>query len=252
MNRVVAELARQTWTLARADRVHWVVPAYAIAAVSLVPLASHLTLGAGSRGAAHVGLTLQWVLCCAVGGWLGLRSVGLDLDHRTSTIALAGPIGPGTWLAGRALGAAGALAAVVVGLELVWLAVAWWRGLPVGAGLVVAALGSWVEAVLVGALTALLSTRARPVVAVAATSGIWVAGHLSQEYTALLREWGAGVAATAIYTVIPDLDRLDLSLAAVQGVVEPGRAAAALAYGACWCVALGAATVWSLRHRDLA
>lgn len=252
MRRVVLELARQTLLLARAERVPWVVPAYAVACMGLVPLASHLTLGAGTRGAVHLGLAMQWLLCCAVGGWLGLRAVGLDLDHRTATITLAGPVAPGTWLLGRALGAAGALAATVVGLELVWVAVALWRGLAIGGGLVVAAVAMWLEGLLVGALVACLATRVRPSVATAATAGIWLVGHLSQEYTALLRERGAGLAATAIYTVVPDLDRLDLTTGAWQGGLDEAQVAGALAYGALWFLGLGALTVASLRTRDLA
>ena len=101
MTRLLSLLARQTALQARYDRLPWAIPAYLVACLLLVPVASHLTLGSGSRAALETGLLLQWWIGCAAGGWLGLRTIGLDLDRRTAAVVLSGPVDPAIWVLGR-------------------------------------------------------------------------------------------------------------------------------------------------------
>lgn len=251
--RILAELGRLSWLQARADRLPLALPAYALACVALVPLASHLSLGSGSRAAWEVGLLLQWLLMCAAGGWLGLRAVGLELERRTAALVLSGPVGPGTWLLGRALGGAALLAGLAVGLQAIWCAVCLWRGLDLRPGLVAYSAALFTEGAVLGALTALISSRTRPLVASGAAAGLWVAGHLSGEYSRLTEEWSAGWVAAVVYTAVPDLDLLDLQTPLVTGApLESSAVLTALLYGLAWFVGLGALTVISVRSRDLA
>jgi len=253
MRSLVWILARQSVDQARHDRLPWLVAGYALAAVSLVPLATHMSLGAGARAAWDTGLTLQWLGVSVAAGWLGLRGIGLDLSSRRAGLVLAGPVAPQTWLAGRWLGAALSLAALVVALQVVWLLVCGWRGLQPDSSLLGWSVLLWTEGAVVAALCGLLSTRMRPTAAAGATAALWVVGHLSGEYTRLMHQWGADAVATVLYTVVPDLGLLDAQAQLVRG--EPlglDQVGLALAYGTAWLVALGALTVTSLRTRDLA
>ncbi|NCG20342.1 MAG: hypothetical protein GWP91_15140 [Rhodobacterales bacterium] len=251
MSKLIRHLARHTLLEAREDRIPHVVSTFAIACITLLPVVRHLTMGAGSRGVQDVGLALQWLAVCAVGLWLGLRTVGLDLDHGRAALLLVRPISPAYWLAGRAVGVGVTLMLLVVGLLAVWLPVAWYFGATLQPVLLAWATLIWLEGALLATLAALISTRTRPLFAALVTLTIWVSGHLSSQYQAVMDELGLGVMAKLLYLVLPDFQVFDLQANVIGGLgASPTALIIAIGYGCAWLVALGALTVWSVQQRD--
>ena len=253
MSPVVRLLARQVWTQARADRAHGVWLAYLAVCGLAVPLASGLSLGAGSRAAVDTGLLGLWGFTCLLAVWLGVRAIGAELSEGRAVCVLSGPLPVRSWLVGRGLGVASVLAAAQLGMLGIWIATATLRGLPIGPSLVVFALYTWTEGLLLAAVAALLASRARALVASLSTGGLWLAGHLASEYTRLMTEWQMPWLAGAVFAIVPDLDRLNAQSAVVHDLpLLPAQIGADLAYSALWLTAVCVLLTASAQRRDLA
>jgi ABC-type transport system involved in multi-copper enzyme maturation permease subunit len=246
-------LARQVVADAADDRVFVTIGLYGAVVAGLAPLVSGMALAAGTRAVADLGWLLLWLVACWVGCWLGIRAVGLDLHHRTAALVLSRPISASTWSAGRLLGVVLALGVQIGGMLAIWVVIAGIWGVSIGVDWVWAGLLLWAEASVTAALAALLSTLVAPVFAAASTAGLWIAGHLAQEYARVAAESDLAWAATLLFVFVPDLDRFNVQDALVHGVAIPPIAAlSSLAYAVVWIAVLQGLTVWVVTRRDLA
>ena len=253
MSPMIRGLIWQVWVQARADRAHGVIGAYVLLCILVVPLASGLSLGAGTRAAIDTGLLGLWVFTCVLAVWLGVRALGSELASGRAVAVLSGPTGISSWLLGRWLGLASLLGAMVLAMTGVWVLTAVLRDLPVGAPLLVFAVLTWVEGLVLATLAALLASRAQPLIAALSTGGLWLAGHLGDEYTRLMREWETPGFATFVFSLVPDLDRLNSQAAVVHGhTMAVQDVGTSVGFGLLWAGALGCLLVASATHRDLA
>ena len=251
--RTLWALARQVVGDAADDRTFWPVPLFGIAVLLLAPLVSEATLAGGTRAVLDLGWLGLWLTASALGGWLGIRAVGRDLHQRTAALLLYRPLTIPSWLAGRLLGVALTLGLHVTSMCAIWAAIALLWGGHLDGNWFWAALLLWAEACVIAALAALFSTLVAPLFAGACTCALWIAGHLSAEYTRVALESGAGWLPIAVYTVVPDLHRIDVQDAVVHGlVIEPAAALGSLTYAIVWIAVLQALTVLVISRRDLA
>jgi len=246
-------LARQVVHDAMDEWVFLTAGLYGGAVLFLAPMFSGMALGAGTRAVADLGWLLMWVVACWVACWLGIRAIGLDLHHRTAALVLSRPISVAAWATGRIIGIGLALGIQMAFMMVFWLGIAAIWGVPIGVDWVLAGILLWAEALMIASIAGLLSTLVAPVFAAACTAGLWIAGHLAQEYTQMVADAEMVWASSVLFTVVPDLDRFNVQHALVHGVaIPPSAALASLAYAIVWIAVLQGLTVLVVSRRDLA
>ncbi len=251
--RALWALARQVVADAADERVFVTAGLYGVAVAVLAPLVSGMTLAAGTRAVTDLGWLLLWLVACWVGGWLGIRAVGLDLHDRSAALLINPKLSVGAWSGGRLLGIVLTLGIQIGAMMILWLGIALVWGISPSVDWVLAGLLLWAEASLIAALAALLSTLVRPVFAAASTVGLWIAGHLAQEYARVAADADLAWFAILLFAVVPDLDRFNVQAALVHGIaIPPTTAFVSLAYGAIWIAVLQGLTVLVVSRRDLA
>lgn len=249
-------LARQlVWTAVQ-DRLPALVPLFLVVVAVAAPIVSDLALGGPDKVLRDVGLTLLWLAGSAAAVWLGVRAIGADLRDGTGVLWLHRPIARGEYVLGRFLGVVVVLGLLVAALVATWIAVAAWHGAAGTAGLLWYAVLLWAELVFVAAWAMLLSSLVAPLPAALATTGLWAAGHLADEYGRLAASADSPVTSFlfgALYLVVPDLDLFVVQDRVVHQLpIDPAAAVWACAYGAAWTGALLVLTSLVLARRDIA
>lgn len=207
--------------------------------------ADHLAIGGGAKAAGDLGTLAVWLASGVAAIGLGARTIAVRPE---STWILVRPVSRPAFVAGRFLGVLGALALLVGGLALALALASWVHGLPAPPSLGLLAVLLWAETAVVAALAGLLANLAGPVLGAACAGGLWIAGHLADEYHRLalggyVPDWLAWV----VYTLlVPDLDRVVPAAA-----TTPTHTALVLAWCTAWTVALLAATATLVAKRDL-
>lgn len=248
--RVLPILAGQVLRDAARERVFHTVLLYGLGLALLGPWVADLTLAAPGRAVVDLGLTSAWLVASGVAIWLGVRAIGWELRSRSAALVLSGPVSRWTWLMGRALGVGIAMGLEVIGLTGGFVAVVALRGIGLEADLLWFLLLLWGECVVVAGLAGLFGVLVRPGLAAACVVGLWVAGHLAQEYAAVT---GGGWLAHVLFTVVPDLDAFNVQAQLVHAQPIPAlRGLGALGYAGLWAVGLLALTGLVVQRRDVA
>ena len=246
---VVAALVGRVLREVVRERVPHVAGLYVVGFAILAPWVASVSLGAPTRAVRELGLTSMWAVACLVAIGLGVRHVGGELASRRAALWLARPIGRRRWMLGRLTGVGVALAALVGALLVAYVLVAGIERSRVGGPLAIHGLLLWAECCVLASVAALLGVLARPALAGACTVGIWVGGHLADEYARV----AGPVLPRLVYVVVPDLDLFVVQEELVHELaIAPGRVIWALGYGALWVVALLALTALALERRDVA
>jgi len=240
-------IVRETWGDVVDRRLFHLLPLWCIGVLLAMPLAASLTLGDPHRGLLDLGMTAQWLTCSAIAVWLGLSAVGTALEDGRAALTLARPVSAATWLAGRTLGAGSVLTLFILGTEIGWVGAAVFHGLDPHPDLL------WGPVLLLGECTVLttlamgLSSAMRSTPAGACAIGLWIAGHLADEYGAVS---GASV---VVFSLVPSLDAFDAQTPLVTGRgIQALAAGRAMAYSMLWSAAAVALTLMMVRRRDTA
>lgn len=234
------------------DRILWILVLYAVACATLVPMASAMSLGAGSRGAWDAGLVIQWWLLMAAAMWCGIRIVPMDLHRGTARVFVAPPLPVSAWALGRWTGGLLILAILVLGTSAIWSVTALALQLKLTATYPLAMLMLWLQTWVGMTAAAALGTRTMPTVA-ATASAIWIGlGTLATESQNALQERSMDVWAATVNWVVPNMDQIslhaDLVLGSQVGLPQVLRS---VTLALCWTAALGIAGLVSLQTRDL-
>lgn len=245
---VIAPLFRESLHAALRDRWWAAAPVLALALTPLLWGVHRLALGGAFKAAQDVGLASTWLVGCLVALGLGLRT---GAPRRATIWILVRPVSLAEWLLARTAGALCFLALLVAGLLAAWHLAAALNGLPAPPWLQGTLL--WAELSVLYALASLLATATRTALAPLAAVGLWLAGHLGDEYLALAAEGGVpGWLARLVFAIVPDLDLFDARVRLVHdGVLDGGRLALALAFALVWVLALTALSHFVLSRRDL-
>jgi ABC-type transport system involved in multi-copper enzyme maturation permease subunit len=230
---------------------------FVLAAVILLPLAFFTPFGTPGAGRTmnELAMLLVWLFSIAIGLGVSARLFPPEFESRTIYPLLAKPVGRGTVLLGKYLGA---LAASLSALAVFYLAYALLTGLRQGAWfppVLLQAFALHAGFLAVIAALALLGSLALTPSANLTLCGLTVAGMLV--FGQRLPELAAAQPAPgkwvllAIHWLAPHLEFFDLRQRLVHGWprLEWGVCAAVLAYAACYaalCLALGA---WLFRRK---
>lgn len=252
----ILALAGQFARNAVRERILVAVPMFLFASGFAAPLVSGLALGGADKALTDLGLGMLWIFGSFLAIYLGVRGIGADLRDGSAVLWLHRPLPRASWVVGRFLGVLAVLVAEVTLLLGTWAAVAAWYGAAPGPSVVVYGVLLAFELALVAAWGMLFSSLIAPVPAALATAGLWVAGHLADEYTRLAMSEGhpvVGALSRLLFLVVPDLDLFDVQDRVVHGLaIDAAATVSACGYGAAWTAALVALTGLVVQRRDVA
>ena len=220
----------------------------------LASVAGPASLGFQARGTAAVGVWVIELAGLLGAAAIGSRAIGGALEKGSAQLALAGDLSRGSWVLGRALGAAAVTGAWAASLILVWLPVAWSWGLA-GVGCLWALVGLTFKLWLITAWAMLLGSVARAPASHLACFALVFAGLFADEvllYSAShppLSRW----LIHGLYLVVPDLDLFDIhGMILGTSTLSAGSLAISGVYACTAGILLGWLTSRVIRDKDLA
>lgn len=253
MNAVLALAGPAAREIVRA-RSPYAIGAYLVLIGAITPTLARLSMGAPHRAVHDVGLWTAWLLACILAIISGVRAVGPDLRHGAVALWLCRPVSRSAFVLGRFFGTLAALELEIAALTGGFALVTPLGGYGLPDGLPAFGLMLGLEAALLCAMALFLASIVDHVAAGLATAGLWVAGHLVDEYGRLANgapamQWIERV----LFLFVPDFDRFDVHAAVVHGLpVDPVAVAWSAVYALAWGVAMLALTTASIERRDLA
>lgn len=253
-------LAGATLAEAIRDRILYGLLVFALGLILLSAVLSTLTMGFPVRIVTNLCFTAISVFGALMATLLGVASVAREVERRTAYPVLAKPVSRGGYVLGKYLGV---LATVYVNVLVMMVAttlmiVQYQHESPFQYPPLeyAAALGlQLVRLAVIAALAVAFSTFTSSTVALIATLGLTVAGHLTAELRVMLGTSDAPVVralADGLYFVVPDFSTMEAlpNLLYAQPVLGSGVGLAA-GYGVLYAAAVLAFAVATFARRDL-
>lgn len=247
-------IAQNTFREAIRDRVLTGLLVAGFAVLLLTQPLTLLALGEGLRLTADMGLAAVSLLGLLAILMVGSHLVAKELERRTIFNLLSRPVSRSTYLVGKWLGLAGALAvfAALLGAALVGLL--FLLGARHAVGVIAPALYLTVlELALLAAVAVMFSALSTPVLSALYTLGLFVVGACSQDLRAFAPQFPDGLrqAIEAFANVVPNLPVFDARALVAQGVAAgPERLVFATGYAAVYvgCVLALASAAFETRE----
>lgn len=226
VTRQCAALALNTIREALSNRLLYAVALFAAVALSATGVFGALSLHQEERLFRDLVYFSSTVFLFGLATYQGVNSVTQEIQKKSVTTVLSKPVSRVTFVVGKYLGS---VTVVVLGLFII-------VGSKIAAALVLdfdvtrqfasAYYGLFLQLLIVSAIAILFSTLSSPLLAALITIGLTIAGSLTPQ----LREAAAHFAekdnpvqlvAEAALTILPDLEKLNLSFELTHGVVVP-------------------------------
>ena len=201
------------------------------------------------------GLSAMSIFGFLIAVFIGIRLMVQEMEQRTIYLILSKPIPRWQFVLGKYLGLS-----VTLAINVMLMAIALWTAgfLMEGSidwGLLPAILLIYVEILLVVAFSLLFSSFMTPTLSAIATLVIFVIGHLSEflmDYVNMYPDKGYHFLLRMIYYVAPNLEKLNLKMAVVEGMTQTSQTVFyGLLYGLAYITILLLLTMASFQRKDL-
>ncbi len=250
----ILAIARNTFREARRDRVQWILLLYLAVVVGGSVVLSPLSLGEGYRITRDLGLAalslVGVLLIVLVGGTLVHR----EIDRRTILTVLAKPIRRSEFLIGKYLGLLAMVVLVFVAMTVVFCTMLFVQEGHVEPAVLVAALFTFGEFMIMTSVVMLFSSFVSPALAGVFTLALFILGHFAEDLIRFAEEAPSALMATGaqvIYLLLPHLEAFNLRPEAAYGIVPtPDRIGAAALYAVLYSTAMLAAATLVLSRRE--
>jgi ABC-type transport system involved in multi-copper enzyme maturation permease subunit len=250
----LAAIAINTLREALRSRLLYTLFAFAVLLILFGVVLGNLSYVESERILQDVGLAAIRISSAALAIFLGVGLLHREVDRRTVYTILSKPISRAHFLFGKYAGLVITLWLQLATMVAVFALVSLLTGAEFGAAHGAAFLLTAVEIALIGAVATLFSAFTTPMLASYFSVGIWLVGHLTRN----LRELGAQAESAAVrsftlalHRVFPDLESLNLSLAAAHGLaIHTADLLWPLVYGAGYALLLLGAAVAIFERRD--
>lgn len=213
------------------------------------------SLGQQAKVIKDFGLSAMSVFGLLIALFIGLRLLVQELEQQTIHIIASKPVHRWEIILGKFLGMAMTLAVNVA----LMTAALWLAGLLIEGSIDLALLPAivliYLEILIMVAFSMLYASFASPILAAVFTLGTFAVGHLSgflYDYVRLYPDTGLHWLLRTIYTVAPNLEKLNLKMAVVQGLSRPPHQFVyAVVYGLAYLSIVLLVTALSFERRDL-
>jgi ABC-type transport system involved in multi-copper enzyme maturation permease subunit len=250
----IVAIAVNTLREALRSRLLYTLFAFAVLLVLFGVVLGNLSYVESERILQDVGLSAIRLSSAALAIFLGVGLLHKEVDRRTVYTILSKPLTRGQFLLGKYAGLLVTLWLQLAVMVAVFALVSLLTGARFGAAHLAAFALTAVEIAVVGAIATLFSAFTTPMLASYFSVGIWIVGHLTRN----LRELGAQAESPtvraftrALHRTFPDLESLNLSLAAAHGLaIGAADVVWPLLYGSGYALLLLLAGIAIFERRD--
>ncbi len=253
LERVMA-IAGNTLREAIRNRVLYGLLFFAIMLIGAGIVIGGLSYSDNERIFQTIGLSAIRIFSTATAIFLGVGLIYKEIERRTIYTIVSKPISRGTFLVGKYLGLVAAvwiqlflMGVVFATASLLWGAPFGWT-YAIELGLLMA------ELALVVAVATLFSSFSTPMLASLFSTGVIVAGHLTQDLRAIgaqSRSENVRMFTEVLYKVMPDLTSFNLTLPVVHGFeIEAAQVWVPMFYGCAYSLLLLLLAVVIFERRD--
>jgi ABC-type transport system involved in multi-copper enzyme maturation permease subunit len=204
------------------DRILYIIALYALLLGGAVMLIPQIAGGAENKIILDFGLAAMSVLGLIVAVFVGTGLVNKEIEKRTVLVLIAKPISHSEFIAGKHLGLAAVLGALITAMTAIFLTLLQLNNLPYPlTSILLAVFYLFLQLCLITAIALLLGVFTSTVLATLLCFGMYLMGNLSQdllEFGRLSKNPAIEQLMRNLYLVLPDLSRLDLKNQAVYGV----------------------------------
>jgi len=213
MIRSFAAIAVNGFREARRNRVTSVVAAFAIVLVLFSAFAAEATVATMDRVVVDLGLGAVSLMLTFLAIFLASGLLNREIERRTIFLLVTKPVSRSLFLVARLAGNMLTLAVLLVAMSAVFLLQMALMHVPVEAVQLWTLALLWFELLVLSSVGVTMSTFSTPLVSGLVTTGVFFAGHLSEDIYALGEKSKIpllrGVAKGAYY-LLPNLERLNL------------------------------------------
>lgn len=252
--RAVWIIALNTFREIIRDRILYGIVVFALLLIGLSLALGELSFAEQGRISADFGFTGIQLSASILAIFAGSTLVAKEIEKQTILTLLARPITRTQFLIGKFFGLTLVILVVMAGLALVLAGIVSFLHIEIGAAFSQALFGVLLEALLLISLALFFGVFSRPVMTVIFTASLFLLGHWVSSLEFFIEKSESAsfkVVATAVKTLIPNLERFNWRSAPIYNSVVPGgEILGAVAYAAGWILLLLAATSLIFRRRD--
>ena len=201
------------------------------------------------------GLGAMSVFGLLIAIFIGIRLVVQELERRTIYIIASKPIHRWNIVTGKFLGLALTLLLNIALMAAALFITDYIMESSVDLNLIPAIILIYVEILLIVSFALFFSSFTSPTLSAIFTLVVFVVGHLSsflRDYVEVYPDKGFHWLYRAVYFIVPDLEKLNLKMAAVEHISNSsGRFIMAFAYGMCYILLVHFITALIFQKRDL-
>lgn len=250
----IATIAENTLREALRSRMLYTLFVFAVLMILAGVVLGNLSYVESERILQDIGLASIRLSSIALAIFLGVGLLHREVDRRTVYTILSKPLSRAQFLLGKYAGLVITLWLQLAMMIAVFACVSLLTGAGFGFAQLAAIFLTAVELAVVGALATLFSSFTTPMLASYFTVGIWIVGHLTRN----LRDLGAQAESPVVrsvtvwlHRVFPDLESLNLSLAAAHGLhINAADVWLALLYGSGYALLLLLLGIQIFERRD--
>ena len=228
---------------------------FAIALILLSLVVGEWSLGHQSKVIKDFGLSAMSLFGLLIAIFIGIRLMVQEMEQRTVYLILSKPIHRWEFVIGKYLGLACTLALNVLLMSLTLWAVVLVQEGRIDFGLAPAILLIYIEICLIVAFALLFSSFTSPTLSALFTLVIFVVGHTAaflRDFILLYPDKPFLWLIRAIYTAMPNLENLNIKMAAVQHIPAPPHAVLfGFLYGLGYTVFVLVLTILVFENKDL-
>jgi Cu-processing system permease protein len=197
---------------ARRHRVSVVVAGFALVLLLGSTLVAEVTIYSMHRVLTDFGLGAMSISLVMLTIFLSCGLLAREIERRTIFLVVSKPVSRSTFLLGRFAGTVLTLGVLLLSMCAVFFAQSWLYGAPITAPKLIAAGTLWVELVLLTSVGFAMSSFSSPMVSAVVSTGLYFAGHLSEDIYKLAERSKlppVTVLGKAVYYLLPNLERLN-------------------------------------------
>ncbi len=252
-NKIIA-LALNTYREGVRDRLFALVGVFAIIVLISTFIVGPLSLGEQERISKDVGLAAISLLGFAVAVLVGTGIVFREVEKRTIYTIVTKPVQSWHFILGKFLGLNAIVGLLVVFMTALFIIVSVIISRGFDPWILVAILLTWLELVLLTALSILMSTICAPILGAIITCLFYLIGHTSADIKQLASTFGSHsikVISSIIYYIIPNLEYLNVRSKVIHGVaIEASYIAFASAYALLYTIGFLIIASYSLSRKE--
>ncbi|MFH1220144.1 MAG: ABC transporter permease subunit [Candidatus Eisenbacteria bacterium] len=217
----VLGIARNTFREGVRDRLFLAIGVFAVFVLGSSLVIGPISLGEQVRITQDLGLAAISVLSFMIAVLVGTSIVHREIDRRTIYTVISKPVARWQFILGKFLGLITTVSLLLGGMTVLFVAINLIVAGSFNSQLLVAILLTWMEMVLLTALSVLMSTIASPILGAIFSLLLYVIGHASADVKDLAVRFGSGTLraiSDVVYYALPNLEYLNVRSKVTHGV----------------------------------